>query len=417
LTPQWFTTFGTMLVGALFLTNWPTYQYVILDGPEPLIFYFIAAILAASVVASHPARLLRAVREPLVIWFAFFVITGLIWLLFSGNYHEEEMKQWRLRLLAFIFFMTSLLLSSEANRPQLAKVILVCALIAAINNWIDFLFPFNFVPQGLEYSNPGRGAGLLINANQAGHSVIIMIIAALPFLDSRLRGLALLAMLFGVYPTFSRGALLFGGAAIVLAALLGQANKRQLGWMALLAPVLVVIGLSMHELGTASGEINLANIEERIGFFVSGGQAFDESADERRYVISLAWRMFTENPLVGEGIGSTLVEGYGRGTHNMYLMLAAEQGLVGLLLYLSLLWLILGRGWRIFKQGITQQERDIGAALVLLAAYFTFAGLFSHNLLEEPYTLFLLAFLFSAERYAARNKRVPDAQSGESRNA
>jgi O-antigen ligase len=390
-----------MLVCAFILTNWATYQYLLLGGPIALIYYLIPGLLAIPLLAAHPSLLLRLIRDPLVIWFVAYVVTGLLWLLFFGNFLDEETRQWRLRLLAFFIFFTGLALASESNRALLAKVILLCAAVASINNWFDFLFPSNFVPLGLEYSNPGRGAGLFINANLAGTAVIAMVIAALPFLDRRTRGIALSIMLFGIYPTFSRSALLCGPLVIVLAAILGLLGRKQLIWMAVLIAVLAAVGMNLHEFGTNSSEINLDNIEGRLDFFMYEGEALDVSTDERRYVLSEAWRMFAESPILGNGIGSTLVAGYGRGTHNMYLMLAAEQGILGVLLYPMFVLLTLIRGWRLFKRGATQQDRDVGGALICLAAFFAFNGLFSHNLLEEASTMFLLSFLLAAGRNAS----------------
>jgi O-antigen ligase len=399
-----------MLVCAFILTNWATYQYLLLGGPIALVYYLIPGLLAIPLLAAHPSLLLRLIRDPLVIWFVAYVMTGLLWLLFFGNFLDVETRQWRLRLLSFFIFFTGLALASESNRALLAKVILLCAAVASINIWFDFLFPSNFVPVGLEFSNPGRGAGLFINANQAGTAVIAMVVAALPFLDRRIRGTALSIMLFGIFPTFSRSAMLFGPLVVVLAAVLGMVDRKQLIWMVVLIVVLAVAGESLYEFGADSNVSYLSNIQGRLDFFMYGGEALDDSADERRYVLSEAWRMFAESPIVGNGIGSTLVEGYGRGTHNMYLMLAAEQGILGVVLYLMFVLLTLIRGWRLFKWGAAQQDRDVGGALICLAAFFAFIGLFSHNLLEDPSTMFLLSFLLAARQAAFRKPAARNSQ-------
>jgi O-antigen ligase len=391
---------GAILVGTLVMTNWPLYHYEILNGPIPLAYYAIAPGFAVVLSVLHPRILLRALREPLVIWFVLYLTAGLLRLLIASDFSEVETGQWRKGLGQFVFFSAILMLASKADRTLLAKAILACALFASINNWLDFLLPFSYVP--LEFSSPGRGAGLFINANQAGGAIIAMVVVALPFLGRRYRGLALLVMLFGVYPSFSRAAFLLGVIVATIAILLGQINGRQLALMGLLAPLMFAIGFSLYRVGISSAEIDLVNIEGRLDFFRTGGEIVDDSAAERRYVALLAWRMISESPIVGNGIGSTLVQGHGRGTHNMYLMLAAEQGVVGLLLYLTFVGLILRKGWRLFKRGITQRAQDIGGALVCIGTYFAFMGLFSHNLLEEPLALFLLAFLLAAANGAYR---------------
>jgi O-antigen ligase len=79
----------------------------------------------------------------------------------------------------------------------------------------------------------------------------------------------------------------------------------------------------------------------------------------------------------------------------MYLLFLAEQGLVGGALYLSFIFIILARGLRLARHGASRQDSDLGAALVLFGVFYAVIGWFSHTLLEEPQTLFLLAFLFS----------------------
>jgi len=400
---------GALLIGALVLTNWPVYHNSVLNGPQPLVYYAIAPGFAVVLLMARPKMLLRALREPLVIWFVLYLAAGLLWLLIAADFSEAETRQWRTGLLVFIIFSASLILASVADRTHLAKVILACALLASVNNWLDFLFPFSYVPLGSEWSNPGRGAGLFIDANQAGGAVIAMVIGVLPFLSRRYRGLALLFMLFGLYPTFSRAAFLVGVLVTAIEFLLGQINGRQLALMGLVAPMMFAVGLSLHRMGISSDEINLGNIEDRLDYFRTGGEILDESAVSRRGLATMALRMISESPIVGNGVGSTRVQGRGYGPHNMYLLLAAEQGVVGVLFYLSFIVLILRKGWRLFKRGITQQAQDVGSALIGMGVYFAFMGLFSHELLEELLGPFVLAFLLAAANGLPRNFSTSNA--------
>lgn len=393
---QWFASLGVFSIGVLILTNWPLYQYTILGGPIPLVYYAIGPSFAVVLTMVHPGRRLSALREPLVFWFILYLIAGLLWLLISATFSEVEMALWRIRLLEFAIFSAALMLASMADRAHIATMILACALLASINNWLDFLFPFSYVPIGSEYSNPGRGAGLFINANEAGGALIAMTIGVSPFLKRRYRGLVLLIMLFGVYPTFSRAAFMLAVLVAMLAISLGQINRRQLAPMGLLAPIIFLLGLSLYKVGISSDEINLANVEGRIDYFLTGGEIADDSALERKDVALLAWRMISENPFIGNGLGSTQILGLGRGTHNMYLSLAAEQGVAGVLLYLIFIVLILRKGWRMFDRHFSQQTQDVGSALLCMGAYFAFMGLFSHNLLDQPLGLFVLALLVAA---------------------
>jgi O-antigen ligase len=390
-----FATLAAAPAALLLLSNWPSYQYGVLEGPLALYYYAVPLVLAAAVAATRPSVAIGIIDEPLAGWFVVYVVAGLVWLLFSGTYFEGETRQWRLRVLALLVFAAAWILARAAHRPSLGAIVLGCAALAAVGNWLDVLFPFRFVPAGHEASNPGRGAGLFMNANQAGTAVIAMVIAALPSLPLRWRGPSLLLMLLAVAPTFSRSALLCAGLVLALCAALRLVNRKQLLLVLALVPAIIAGLWAMHDNAAGSGEINLRNLEQRIEFFTDG-DAYDDSAEERRYVASIASQMIAEHPLLGNGIASTVAEGYGRGTHNMYLMLTAEQGLVGAMLYGTLLALLVSRGWTAFRRGATRAAQESGAALLLMGAFFAFIGLFSHNLLEEPSTMFVLAFVASA---------------------
>ena len=400
---QWFATIGAILVGFLFLTNWPTYHFLILGGPIALYYYLIPGLLVIPLVWVRPDTLRRFLREPSLIWFVFYVLSGLLWLLFADGYLDEVNRQWRLRFLSFFFFCTGLVLTSESEHNKVAWAIVACAVLASITYWLDFLFPFQFVPLGVEGSNPGRGAGFFINANAAGYSVIVMCIAAMPFVAMRFRLLVVLVMLTGVVPTFSRSAILFAGIVVLLWFFFKQLERRQILIFAALAPIIIFGGLILFQFGLDAEGANTINLTERISFFSSTGEdVYDDSAEARRYVANLAWQMFENSLLVGNGIGSTVTWGASESTHNMYLLLLAEQGIFGGMLYLTFIYIVLFRGLRLLKSGVGRQEKDIGLALMLFGIYYTLVGLFSHNLLEDPYTLFLLAYLFTAELNARR---------------
>jgi O-antigen ligase len=122
----------------------------------------------------------------------------------------------------------------------------------------------------------------------------------------------------------------------------------------------------------------------------------DDSIQDRIYPAIRAWEMFLDAPVAGKGVGVTSRRSLGDGTHNMYLLLMAEQGFVGLLMYLSLIGLLANRGWRLAREAPSAGGKDLGKAIVLYAAFIASYGFFSHNVLEEPHGIFLMAFLAAA---------------------
>lgn len=396
---HWWATYGAIFFVLLFLTGWPGYHFQILDGPIPLLYYLTSFAMVLPLLWLRPDTLRHFLSEPSLLWFVIYLMSSLLWLLFFQEYSEEANRQFRIRGLSFIIFSTILIITIEANHKKASFAMMICVLVAVVTYWFDFLFPFIFVPEGLPGSNPGRAAGFFINANNAAYALVIMCIAIIPFASASFRVIILTLMLLGVVPTLSRSGIIFSLIVVLMWIYFKQLAFRQLSVFSITAPVLIIIGISLFEFGLGAENTNLDNITERLHFFSSfGDEGYDYSYEERKYVTELAWKIFFENPVLGAGIGATSNLVAFQSTHNMYLLFLAEQGLLGFTMYLALIFIILIRGFRLLKNGFNRKDKDIGFALFIFGIYYVFIGFFSHNLLDDPPNLFLMAFLFTAER-------------------
>lgn len=405
---HWFASISLVVLGIIFESGWPNYHYTIHDGPVVLWYYAMSGVMAAALILLRPHALQSLLKEPLFYWYVVYAITGLLWLIWlDDGYLNPENQNWRQRFLLLLFFAACLVLASAANFRRFAEVLLGCALFATVSYWVDFLNPFIFVPADMEQSIPGRAAGWFVNANQAGGALVVMCIAAMPFVAMRWRVLLSLIIFIGVFPTFSRSSIVFAGLVIAVWVWRGQFSKKAFFALLLVIPLGVAIGSVLFTKGVDSVDIDNKDIMNRLGFFQEMGEANDDSAIERRYVAEFAWKKFTENPL-GLGPGKAdpgMVDSfdswdYSQSTHNMYLLLMVEQGLFGCILYLVFLSIIYYKGMRLYRRGLSRQECDIGMALVLVAIYFSFFGFFSHTLLREPHLVMILTFLLAAEHRA-----------------
>jgi O-antigen ligase len=368
----------------------------------------LPVIAVMPLLIMKPAAATHLFDEPVFWWFMAYVISGLMWLLLIDPSDVAE-RQWRLRLLSFIYFGTIFILAKEAKRGFIAAVILGCVILAGVLNLLDVMFPHHLVPKGFEGATAERGAGLFINANIAGAFVLLGTIAALPYVPMRFRALVMICAIAGIAPCFSRFAFAFAFVFVVSAVSLKLLNRIQVGLLLAAIPLLAAAaGLYYDILASAEGA-NLENIQRRLSWFQSFGQEGDDSTAGRADAALRAWQMFVESPLVGHGIGSTSLAIQVLGTHNMYLMLMAEQGIFGLALYLSLVAIPASRGWVLRWNAHAAQSRDLGSSLMLFAMFLAAYGLSSHNVLEEPQTMFLLAFLAAAgsgARSALRHEQL-----------
>jgi O-antigen ligase len=232
-------------------------------------------------------------------------------------------------------------------------------------------------------------------------------IAALPFVPMRWRAALILIAAIGIAPTFSRFGIIFMAILIVVAILMKLLDRRQVLILLASVPVLLAGAEIYYELIVQSGNQNVLG---RLAWFESMGRIGDFSTRERRWVAELAWQQFQDNPILGDGLGATVSRGQRAGTHNMYLLLMAEQGLVGLALYLSLIGLFFVRGRRLVRRALDATDRDIGRAMVLYALFLALYGVTSHNVLEEPHGVFMIAFLAAAGFEAMRRARQATAE-------
>jgi len=400
----------TAIVAVILLTNWPTYQFDIRGGPIPLYFYLIPVAMIVPVIFAEPATGMRFVRNPMFWWFIAFVVTGLIWMLPAQDFIDDASRQWRMRVYSLMIVYAVATLASDANRRAVGWVIAACVLMACAFNWIDVLRPYRFVPEGIEGGADGRGAGLFVNPNAAASFVVMGTIAALAMIPQRFRGLLLIAALFGVAATVSRGGFVLIVVTILGAIILKLLSRTQRILLIVAIPLLIGgVSLAYDFLIDESDNRRMHKIVERLDWFQEMDEE-DSAVEGRRFGAAQAWRIFLESPLTGRGTGVTSLAVRQDGPHNMYLLLMAEQGILGLLLYVSLFGILLKSGWRLAHRGATAHHQDVGRALVVFGLFLATYGFFSHNVLEEPHTMFVLAFLVAAGFQASRE--TPAAVTG-----
>jgi len=162
-------------------------------------------------------------------------------------------------------------------------------------------------------------------------------------------------VIFSLHPLFfsySRGA--YVGALVALV-FFGLAQKRSLlilvfviavAWQTLL-PTSVVDRITMTTAKTEEGQI-------------------EHSAAVRLGLWDHAWNLFMKNPVIGVGYGGfefSVPEGVyqqWKDTHNYYLKMLCEQGIVGFGLFLTVLLVAFRSGWRLWKAGKEGFEKGLG---------------------------------------------------------
>lgn len=217
----------------------------------------------------------------------------------------------------------------------------------------SLIFPRFILDESLGF-HADRARGPLLQAVANGVSLNILAVLVLhAYRRGSLRGTKILLVLASVpvaiLATMTRAVWLsFVGTLFVL---LWQCPNRRIRRAVITAALVVGVGAAVFVSSSKFGDSLTDRFQER------------GPIDYREAVYAGAWQMFCERPVAGWGFHRMpaqlpqYVSGYEEKTlypHNTYLEILVEQGVVGLSLYLWLMWEL----WRLRRGGIPSSETD-----------------------------------------------------------
>ena len=225
-----------------------------------------------------------------------------------------------------------------------------------------------------------------MNPNQSGTALLLGTVFCIGVLNQRFRVLLMLIVGAGVALTFSRAAIA-GYFIVMLALVLTRVISLRksllvgvIGSSALFVPLMLwwdELLLQLKGLGVLN-----QNVLERVDWFTNPKGTTDYSLIERQDVAREAWRMFTEQPILGHGLASTKDWSYAVSSHNQYLNLMVDHGILGAFI---LPLLVLAVTW-----GASGEAKQTA---LTFAVFMLFIGFFSHNVLDERYCLMMFSLM------------------------
>jgi O-antigen ligase len=369
----------------------PTYTYIYTqnDSLLPKYFYYAYFVGLAPLLILRFRSLISYVISPFSLWALGVVVLYIAHLslaLLDNDKGTAELIGTRIQypvLAVLLGYACSITRTTSYERifPFLAVLIPITVIV-------DFLQPGVFYPLGTEGTVLGRAAATFINPNRAANAMLLTFLLAIPVLRPSYRALLLLLVGVGVILTFSRGAIL-GWMLLWLFLLLRKAVPKYT-----LVVALVALGVFPLLLGSFEGYLEgrkdlsegVSNLVARLGFF-QDRVLDDHSALERAQVLEGGVDLFLENPIFGAGAGATDQWSLRVGTHNQLVMLAAEYGVFGIALWVSLA-VILWKG-KYFQDTAFQLTAVTG---------FIFLSMFMHNIFDNLYWLLTCALVSGQRR-------------------
>ena len=215
-----------------------------------------------------------------------------------------------------------------------------------------------------------------------------------------------------IFFTFSRGALVTVGGLAVLSLLLSRHR------LSILVVVLFAGGVSFLAVpDMIMGR--LLPVLDAIDSAMSGAQAISDPALAQRVnVMRAGLIMFENNPILGIGIGQfqynyvdfALANGLDIGApsqaHNRYIELAAEQGIVGVVVFFSMIAIVIGAGSASlagFRRSGDRVAAGLVFGLLLGLAGYLMSAVFLHDDYTRVFWLFA-SLLVSAYAVSSRER-------------
>jgi O-antigen ligase len=384
---RFFVRYHTLLMaialGAMY-ANLPVYLYVLDTRLLPKFIYFgIFAFIAPLMIIRWQA-LCDYLVSPFALWALLLFFLNMIHLAgfpasadVSGTAFMDIHAEARRSLIAtraqYILFALFLGFVAYISPTRMyLRIMFVMMAVVPCAVIVDFADPGLLYPVDLTGAVLGRAAAMFINPNLAGEAILHIVVLGFAVLARRYRMPLFLLAGVAILTTFSRAAIIAWMALLGLFIYKRTLPKSAVVSLAIAIAILLVFIGSFETYISSREEFEDAatNILSRLNFF-SSFTFDDDSSEERAGVIQAGWELFLQNPLFGSGAGATHFWRHRGSTHNQLLLLAAEYGVLGILLW----------GWMLIMLCKSSFFSDRGLRYAM-AFLFAFMSLFTHQMLD-----------------------------------
>ncbi len=341
----------------------------------------------------------------------FMVYTAFIVLYYPFGYNPAEALKWAKQ--AFIVYGLAVATLAFVQRPKHVKYVLLMILL------FQYLW---YGAHGLMTGGP-HWDPWYTNTDGFGSLMAMGFVSslhvAMAATSSRLRWMAMgtsLLCVGGLVSAFARGAVLSAGLAFAFGWV--RSGRRRLAYAGISVSTAIALVIAA-QVFTAPERVEGEQSSFWLEMATIADDIADSDADDRRLIWRIARREFMDNPLAGVGTGSfgayaaehysgsTVGEQYAanprrlynRAVHNLFFQVLAEQGLIGLVLFL---WLLIDfwRRNRAVRRSVGESDttllpglrtRPLAVGLEVSMVAFLGASMFYNMLIATQFYLLLAA--------------------------
>lgn len=266
----------------------------------------------------------------------------------TSNYLLEGWKDYA--RMVILYFLALNVLKYEKEQENLIMIISFVILIMAIRSYRNFDGGASFSYDKRD-SGPFWPVGLGANHYGAFLAYYGSFLAGLGFFikDKKKKYLYILSSLISIPAllfTYSRGAYL-----AILASISFFSMKKRI-----LLIIILAILFSWQSILPVS-------VVDRITMTHDSSGKLEDSAGHRVILWKYAVDLFNESPIFGvgyKGFSINMPPGELKDTHNYYMLMICEQGLVGIILFVITLLKAFNSGWSLFRIGQSDFSKGLG---------------------------------------------------------
>jgi O-antigen ligase len=285
-----------------------------------------------------------------VVYMLFSLLRGSFYLFggFNFDVHDIRVQDWKnFSLMPLLFFLN---FKNTVNKNDIWTIfgVMCCAMFFS-----DY-YTFNQIREhpALIGREQIKGTFQFLGPNEVAaffnECTIVLMSVFYALKKGRNKWLLLILILANLYCItflYSRGA--YAGLTIGMLVLFFFKDKK------LLIPLFLVLLLWQSVLPQ--------NVVDRIKETKTETGQLDESSQRRIDIWQQALGYFKTSPIVGIGFGSFRHLGLDLGdTHNIYIKILTEQGLIGIIIFLITIFCFMKEGWQLYQKGDDDLSKALG---------------------------------------------------------
>ncbi len=315
---------------------------------------------------------------------------------FNFDIHDARVQDWKnFSLMPLLFFLN---FKNNVSKKEVW-------ILFAVMSFSIFLVDYCTIHQIKEHSalidrEKIRGTFPFLGPNEVAaffneYTIILMSVfyAIKKGRNKWLLLILILANLYCIIFLYSRGA--YVGLTVGMLILFVFKDKK------LLIPLMLVLLFWQYVLPQ--------NVIDRIKETKTASGQLDLSSQTRIDIWGQALDYFKSSPIVGIGFGSFRNLGLKLGdTHNIYIKILTEQGLIGLIILLITIFCFIKEGWRLYQKGDDELSKALGLGFVCCIFVMMVNNLFGDrwSYLEPNAYLWIFAGLVARLNIIAQNPQL-----------